>query len=185
MPVPDQAGNVRDVDNGPGGENGPGRRRAGRFVQSGSTTFFPVPVLRTSTTGRTVTFIARLSPGPAVACSKFGEQFGRPAIVDRLHRPPCTCILAPLCWPSGNRQADLISGPCDLALGSSWAVSPALSVLRPGARPQRITYCPCFSLDFLLQRLFRHGCRRVSNSGSYCGNHNDQWRVAGIKQEKA
>ncbi len=46
-----------DVDNGPGGYNGPGRRRrAGRFVQSGRTAFFPVPVLRTSTTGRTVTF---------------------------------------------------------------------------------------------------------------------------------
>ena len=36
--------------------NGPDRRRAGRFVQSGRTSFFPVPVLRTSTTGRTVTF---------------------------------------------------------------------------------------------------------------------------------
>ncbi len=43
----------RDVDNGPGGLSGPGRRRAGRFVQSGKATFFPVPVLRTSesTTG--------------------------------------------------------------------------------------------------------------------------------------
>ena len=57
MPVPDQAGNMRDVDNGPGGENGPGRRRAGRFVQSGRTAFFPVPVLRTFTTGRTDTFV--------------------------------------------------------------------------------------------------------------------------------
>ncbi len=27
-------------------KNGSGRRRAGRFVQSGRTTFFPVPVLR-------------------------------------------------------------------------------------------------------------------------------------------
>ena len=41
----------------PGGLSGPGRRRAGRFVQSGRTTFFPVPVLRTSTTGRTDTFL--------------------------------------------------------------------------------------------------------------------------------
>ena len=36
--------------------NGPDRRRSGRFVQSGRTTFFPVPVLLTSTTGRTDTF---------------------------------------------------------------------------------------------------------------------------------
>jgi hypothetical protein len=34
MPVPDQAGNVKDVDNGLGGENGPVRRRAGRFVRT-------------------------------------------------------------------------------------------------------------------------------------------------------
>ena len=38
--------------------NGPDRRRAGRFVQSGRTSFLPVPVLRTSTTGRTVTFLS-------------------------------------------------------------------------------------------------------------------------------
>ena len=37
--------------------NWPDRRRAGQFVQSGRTSFFPVPVLRTSTTGRTVTFV--------------------------------------------------------------------------------------------------------------------------------
>ena len=38
--------------------NGLDRRRAARgwFVQSGRTSFFPVPVLRTSTTGRTVMF---------------------------------------------------------------------------------------------------------------------------------
>jgi len=45
----------------PGGLSGPGRRRAGRFVQSGRTTFFPVPVLRTSTTGRTDTFFPELN----------------------------------------------------------------------------------------------------------------------------
>jgi hypothetical protein len=38
-----------------------GRRQAGRFVQSGRTAFCPVPVLRTSTTGRTVTFFPELS----------------------------------------------------------------------------------------------------------------------------
>ena len=37
----------------------PYRRRAGRFVQSGRTTFFPVPSLLTFTTGRTVTFLKR------------------------------------------------------------------------------------------------------------------------------
>ena len=38
--------------------NGPDRRRAGRSVQSGRTSFFPVPVLlvRTSATGRKITF---------------------------------------------------------------------------------------------------------------------------------
>ena len=41
--------------------NGPDRRRAGQFVQSGRTSFFPVPVLRTSTTGRTVTFFPELN----------------------------------------------------------------------------------------------------------------------------
>ncbi len=44
----------------PEGKDGPGRRQAGRFVQSGRTTFFPVPVLWTSTSGRTVSFNGRL-----------------------------------------------------------------------------------------------------------------------------
>ena len=48
----------------PGGRNGPARRRAGRFVQSGRTAFFPVPVLRTSTTGRTVSFFRIERTGP-------------------------------------------------------------------------------------------------------------------------
>ncbi len=34
-------GTCGDMDTEPKGENGPGRRRAGRFVQSGRTTFFP------------------------------------------------------------------------------------------------------------------------------------------------
>ena len=42
----------------PEGKDGPGRRQAGRFVQSGRTAFFPVPVLRTSTSGRTVSFVS-------------------------------------------------------------------------------------------------------------------------------
>ncbi len=56
-PSRDKPGTCRDVDKELDGKNGPSRRRAGRFVQSGRTTFFPVPVLRTSTTGRTVTFL--------------------------------------------------------------------------------------------------------------------------------
>ena len=59
MPVSRES--VRDVDTDPGGKNGPGRRRAGRFVQSGRTSFFPVPVLRTSTTGRTVSLFPELN----------------------------------------------------------------------------------------------------------------------------
>jgi hypothetical protein len=53
-PSRDKPGTCGDVDKEPKGENGPGRGRAGRYVQSGRTTFRPVPVLRTSTTGRTV-----------------------------------------------------------------------------------------------------------------------------------
>ena len=46
---------------------GPDRSRAGRFVQSGKTSFFPVPVLRNSTTGKAVMFfqaagVERTSP---------------------------------------------------------------------------------------------------------------------------
>ena len=40
------------------------RRRAGWFVQSGRTSFFLVPVLQTSTTGRTVTFLGLPGPNP-------------------------------------------------------------------------------------------------------------------------
>jgi hypothetical protein len=62
----DRAGDVMDVDNGPGGYNGPGRRRAGLFVQSGRTLNFPVPVLRTSTTGRTFYGLSRVKrTGPS------------------------------------------------------------------------------------------------------------------------
>ena len=41
--------------------HGPDRRRAGRLVQSGRTSLFPVPVLRTFTRGRAVTFIKPLN----------------------------------------------------------------------------------------------------------------------------
>ena len=58
-------GSSRDVwgrwTTDPGGKNGPGRRRAGRFVQSGRTAFFPVPVRRASTSGRTVSFFPELN----------------------------------------------------------------------------------------------------------------------------
>ncbi len=48
------------MDNGTekGGMTRAGPPPVGRFVQSGSTAFFPVPVLRTSTSGRTILFIS-------------------------------------------------------------------------------------------------------------------------------
>jgi hypothetical protein len=59
-----------NLDNGPEGYNGLSRRRGYRFVYSGRTTFFPVPVLqtsissiagRTATAGRMVTFLPFLN----------------------------------------------------------------------------------------------------------------------------
>ena len=67
--------------------NGPDRRRAGRFVQSGRTSFFPVPVLRTSTTGRTVTFFPELNePARPAAARPVSRVGGRRASAVRTGR---------------------------------------------------------------------------------------------------
>ena len=65
----DQAGNVEDV--------------AGRFVhlQSGRPVFFPVPVLRTSTTGRTFTFFPELNePARPAAARPVSHDAGGPVV---------------------------------------------------------------------------------------------------------
>lgn len=63
LPVGTKPERVGDVDSEPikGGLTRAGPPPVGRFVQSGRTTFFPVPVLRTSTTGRTITFFPELN----------------------------------------------------------------------------------------------------------------------------
>ena len=63
--------NTRPFGSGPGekgqrtvtrtGRTETGRTAVGLFVQFGRTTFFPVPVLRTFTTGRTVSFFPELN----------------------------------------------------------------------------------------------------------------------------
>lgn len=61
----------------PEGKDGPGRRQAGRFVQSGRTAFFPVPVLRTSTSGRTVSFFPELNePARPAAARPVSHDMG-------------------------------------------------------------------------------------------------------------
>ena len=63
--------------------NGPRRRRAGSFVQSGRTSFFPVPVLRSSTTGRTVTFFPELNESARPASARAPSDTGVRALGER------------------------------------------------------------------------------------------------------
>ena len=90
-------GSSRDVwgmwTTDPGGENGPGRRRAGRFVQSGRTSFFPVPVLRTSTSGRTVSFLVKPSPKPTEPDTSPRDTLTR-ATLPAAPRPPPQALRA-------------------------------------------------------------------------------------------
>ena len=71
----------RDVDTDKGRNERAGPPPVGRFVQSGRTSFFPVPVLRTSTTGRTVTFFPELNEParPAAARPVSGDMGGQAA----------------------------------------------------------------------------------------------------------